>query len=107
MLISEAIRSRVAAVGVGFLLNSTSSKTNWSWVARCLFWFRCCWVRVLLRGGRRGAEPEVGVGVAWAPGEGEGDTIASSIDCILMVRWKKDRGWARVKGLMGRGRQSS
>jgi hypothetical protein len=30
MLISDAMRSRVAAVGVGFLLNSTSSVTNWS-----------------------------------------------------------------------------
>jgi hypothetical protein len=61
MLISEAILSRVAAVGVGFLLNSTSKVTSWSWVALCLFWFLCCWVRVLFRGGRRGAEPCVGV----------------------------------------------
>jgi hypothetical protein len=83
MLISDAMRSRVAAVGVGFLLNSTSSVTNWSWVARCRFWFLCCCVRVLLRGGRRGAEPCVGVGVDWAPGEGDGDTIASSMDCIM------------------------
>lgn len=30
MLISDAILSRVAAVGVGFLLNSTSSVTSWS-----------------------------------------------------------------------------
>jgi hypothetical protein len=43
----------------------------------------------------------VGVGVAWAPGEGEGDTIASSIDCILVVRVKEGRGWARVKGCDG------
>lgn len=30
MLMSEAILSRVAAVGVGFLLNSTSRVTSWS-----------------------------------------------------------------------------
>lgn len=53
MLISTAIFSLTEAVGVGFLLNSTSSRFNWSCVALCLFWFFCCWVRVLLRGGRR------------------------------------------------------
>ena len=42
MLISEAIRSRTRAVGVGFLLNSTSSSINWSCVARWRFWFFCC-----------------------------------------------------------------
>ena len=52
MLISSAIRSRTVALGVGFLLNSSSSVPSWSWVARCLFWFFCCWVRVLFRGGR-------------------------------------------------------
>jgi hypothetical protein len=46
---------------------------------------------VLFRGGRRGAEPWVGVGVDWAPGEGEGDTIASSADCILVVGANVDR----------------
>lgn len=51
MLISAAIRSRTSAVGVGFLLNSISSVVSWSWVARCLFWFFCCCVRVLFRGG--------------------------------------------------------
>jgi len=52
MLISSAILSLTAAVGVGFLLNSISRVVNWSCVARCLFWFFCCWVRVLFRGGR-------------------------------------------------------
>jgi hypothetical protein len=56
ILISSAIFSRTVAVGVGFLLNSFSSVTSWSWVARWRFWFFCCWVRVLLRGGRRDAE---------------------------------------------------
>lgn len=37
MLISLAILSRVAAVGVGFLLNSISRVTSWSWVALCRF----------------------------------------------------------------------
>jgi hypothetical protein len=83
MLISAAILSRVAAVGVGFLLNSTSSVTSWSWVALCRFWLRCCWVRVLLRGGRRGAEPWEGVGVA--DGEGVEDPIASSPECMLRM----------------------
>jgi hypothetical protein len=52
MLISSAIRSRTCAVGVGFLLNSTSNVVNWSCVARCRFWFFCCCVSVLFRGGR-------------------------------------------------------
>lgn len=55
MLISSAILSRTLAVGVGFLLNSISRVVNWSWVALCRFWFFCCCVRVLLRGGRREA----------------------------------------------------
>ena len=97
MLISEAMRSRVEAVGVGFLLNSTSSVTSWSWVARCLFWFRCCWVRVLLRGGRRGAEPWVGVEPE-AGGEGVGDIIASSGVCILGDCGRKGRGLALEVG---------
>lgn len=57
MLISSAIRSRTLAVGVGFLLNSISSVVSWSCVARCRFWFFCCCVRVLLRGGRFDVEP--------------------------------------------------
>lgn len=52
MLISSAILSRTVAVGVGFLLNSISKVVSWSCVARCRFWFFCCCVRVLLRGGR-------------------------------------------------------
>lgn len=56
MLMSSAIRSLTVAVGVGFLLNSTSRVTNWSCVARCLFWFFCCCVRVLFLGGLRDAE---------------------------------------------------
>jgi hypothetical protein len=91
MLISEAILSRVAAVGVGFLLNSTSRVTSWSWVALCLFWLRCCWVRVLLRGGRRGAEPCVGVEDP-AGGDGVGETIASSFDCMLGGRCNRSAG---------------
>ena len=91
MLISAAILSRVAAVGVGFLLNSTSSVTSWSWVARCLFWFLCCCVRVLLRGGLRGADPWVGVEV-WAGGDGVGDTIDSSFDCMSECVWGVERG---------------
>ena len=55
MLISSAIRSRTSAVGVGFLLNSSSRVASWSWVARCRFWFFCCWVKVLFRGGLRAA----------------------------------------------------
>ena len=51
MLISAAIRSLTSAVGVGFLLNSSSSVVSWSCVARCLFWFFCCCVRVLFLGG--------------------------------------------------------
>lgn len=62
MLISCAIRSRTVAVGVGFLMNSSSSVRSWSCVALCRFWFFCCWVRVLLRGGRRD------VGATGAPG---------------------------------------
>lgn len=68
MLISSAILSRTLAVGVGFLLNSISRVVNWSCVALCLFWFFCCCVRVLLRGGRREA-------LAWPlalVGEGRG-----------------------------------
>lgn len=70
MLISSAIRSRTLAVGVGFLLNSTSSVASWSWVARCRFWFFCCWVRVLLRGGllERPAED-------WPLAEAEGEGV--------------------------------
>lgn len=52
MLISDAIRSRVAALGVEFLANSCSRVTSWSCVALCLFWFFCCCVSVLFRGGR-------------------------------------------------------
>ncbi len=68
MLISSAIFSLTPAVGVGFLLNSISSVVNWSCVALCLFWFFCCWVRVLFRGGRR----EALLCVAEAGVEGEG-----------------------------------
>ncbi len=52
------MRSRTRAVGVGFLLNSISSVDSWSCVARCLFWFFCCCVRVLFRGGRPEADEE-------------------------------------------------
>lgn len=72
MLISSAILSLTVAVGVGFLLNSTSSVASWSWVARCLFWFFCCWVRVLLRGGLLDALVPVVLDCA----EGVGDGVA-------------------------------
>lgn len=88
MLISCAILSRVAAVGVGFLLNSTSKVTSWSWVARWRFWFFCCWVRVLFLGGRRTAELCVGVlAVAAGDGVAAGTTagIVSSGTCISKV----------------------
>ncbi len=68
MLISSAIRTRTPAVGVGFLLNSSSSVDSWSCVALCLFWFFCCCVKVLFRGGRRDdPDPLVEAGV-----EGDG-----------------------------------
>lgn len=38
---------------------------------------------MLLRGGRRAAELEEGVGVAVAEGEGVEDSMMSSLDCIL------------------------
>lgn len=74
MLISSAILSRTLAVGVGFLLNSISNVVSWSCVARCRFWFFCCCVRVLLRGGRFDVEPALceleveGDGVCAMPG---------------------------------------
>ena len=72
------------AVGVGFLLNSTSSVMSWSCVARCRFWFFCCCVRVLFRGGRRAELPliELAVGVV-AEGEGVDDMSIASPFCIL------------------------
>jgi hypothetical protein len=90
------MRSRTAAVGVAFLLNSISNVTNWSWVALCLFWFFCCWVRVLLRGGRREAEEVDVAGVVEfasdAAGEGVEVSDSSSIRssaCIFAAgpRW--------------------
>ncbi len=77
---SSAIRSRMAAVGVGFLLNSTSSVPNWSCVALCRFWFFCCWVRVLFRGGRR--EPGVPAGAVRG---GEGVEIEVEVDMMSKV----------------------
>jgi hypothetical protein len=83
MLISIAIRSRTAAVGVGFLLNSTSRVINCSCVARWRFWFFCCWVKVLFRGGRRGAEPCVGVKAVGVEGEGVEAGCTSSSACMV------------------------
>ena len=71
MLISSAIFSRTFAVGVGFLLNSSSRVVSWSCVARCRFWFFCCCVRVLFRGGRREAE----FGALDPEADGEGDWL--------------------------------
>ena len=93
MLISCAIRSRTAAVGVAFFENSISSVTSWSCVARCLFWFFCCWVSVLLRGGRREAEEVDVAGVVEFAMEAVGDGVdvsdSSSIRssaCIFAAR---------------------
>lgn len=83
MLISSAIRSRTSAVGVGFLLNSISRVVSWSWVARCLFWFFCCWVRVLFRGGLRaefGPESLLSLGsvlIGVAPEAGDSDGLGA------------------------------
>lgn len=92
MLISCAIRSRTIAVGVGFLLNSISRVISCSWVARWRFWFFCCWVKVLLRGGRRddeAAELPDWPGVPEAEGDGvELDVMlegCGAVDCIRVV----------------------
>lgn len=88
MLISSAILSRTVAVGVGFLLNSISSVASWSWVARCRFWFFCCWVRVLLRGGRLEAADWPLIILALAEGDGvclleEADTGVAAVELGL------------------------
>ena len=77
MLICWAIRSRTRAVGVGFFRNSASNVTSWSCVARCRFWFFCCWVSVLFRGGRLEAV------AAWCGGEGD-----IEFEDILWSSWK-------------------
>lgn len=74
MLICSAIMMRVSALGVGFLLNSSSSVVSWSCVARWRFWFFCCCVSVLLRAGRFDAE------ALWLVAEAEGDGV-----CELLV----------------------
>lgn len=63
------------------MLNSSSKVTSWSCVARWRFWFFCCCVRVLFRGGRRGAELWVGVEME-AVGEA---MVVSSGDCMVVV----------------------
>jgi hypothetical protein len=83
MLISIAMRSLTVAVGVGFLLNSISRVSNCSCVALCLFWFFCCCVKVLFRGGRRDAEAEVALFVADAEGEGVVDIFADPSSCDM------------------------
>jgi hypothetical protein len=80
MLISSAILSRTVAVGVGFLLNSISKVINWSWVARWRFWFFCCWVRVLFRGGRREADPLPLAEVEFG-GDGVEDILIAASSC--------------------------
>ena len=77
------MRSRTAAVGVGFLLNSTSKVTSWSCVALWRFWFFCCCVRVLFRGGRREADPPAVV--AEAVGDGVVGDISRSALMERMV----------------------
>lgn len=106
MLISCAMRSRVAAVGVGFLLNSTSRVTSWSWVARWRLLFFCCWVKVLLRGGRREADPDAPVALdvdgdeaefggdedavaVPAPIEKSGVSVNKDMIAVLIYRLKK------------------
>src|SRR5215469_8826281 len=84
MLISCAIRSRTTAVGVGFLLNSSSRVTSWSCVALWRFWFFCCWVSVLFRGGRRETEL-VWVGVTAGPGETEGVAAMLGTSCTVVI----------------------
>ena len=76
---SSAIRSLTVAVGVGFLLNSISKVTSWSWVALCLFWFFCCWVKVLFRGGLRDAE--VLLAEFDAVGDGVEDIFVAASSC--------------------------
>ncbi len=78
MLISCAMRSRTVAVGVGFLMNSSSSVRSCSCVALCRFWFFCCWVSVLLRGGRRDVEAPGAPAVAETVGEGVEDDMFES-----------------------------
>lgn len=85
MLISSAIRSRTFAVGVGFLLNSISNVVSWSCVARCRFWFFCCCVRVLFRGGRFDEEPALCE-------EAEGEGV-----CVI-PGWPADTGVGTVAG---------
>jgi hypothetical protein len=101
MLISEAILSLVAAVGVGFLLNSISSVTSWSWVALWRFWFFCCWVSVLFRGGLRAAEPCVGVeteAVGEAMVVSSGDCMAAVADAVRPGTRKEEMstGWSSI-----------
>ena len=86
MLISDAILSRTMAVGVGFLLNSISSVMSWSWVARCRFWFFCCCVKLLFRGGRRDDVGVVGPpGAVAADAAGEGESFMSIV--VVVVGW--------------------
>ncbi len=75
------MRSLTVAVGVGFLLNSTSRVTSWSCVALCLFWFFCCCVKVLFRGGRRDAG--LLLLVADAEGDGVEDIFADPSSCDM------------------------
>lgn len=100
MLISCAIRSRTIAVGVGFLLNSISRVNSCSWVARWRFWFFCCWVKVLLRGGRREDDAEP---LGWPVGpdaEGDGVELEVMLDCCGVVDCIRDG----VAGAPGGGR---
>lgn len=75
------MRSRVAAVGVGFLLNSTSRVTSWSWVARWRLLFFCCWVKVLLRGGRREADDDCAVALEV---DGDGVEVGGEEDAVAV-----------------------
>ena len=93
MLMSRAMRSLTVAVGVGFLLNSISSVTSWSCVARWRFWFFCCCVRVLFRGGRReGLEMEAPLGGVSVGGEAVEVDISRPLSIVVMGQSQSIRG---------------
>lgn len=69
-------------------------------MARCRFWFFCCWVSVLFRGGRRD-EAFVGVETVSA-GEATGETLETSIAFTTPVsRVCKRAGGRVVFGFVG------
>jgi hypothetical protein len=95
MLISSAILSLTLAVGVGFLLNSISRVVSWSWVARCLFWFFCCWVSVLFRGGRLDDWPLLDAEVE---GDGVWLPLVRPAEDGVVAEWPLGAGVSRPAG---------